>query len=979
MKKALSLVLAIVMVLTCMSSMVFAVGRPVALDENATWLAVENTSKKATYVTKIDTNAAAWAASISGGVTFYLLKDATHPAEAVFPTTWVAANPVTLDLNGHTLTSTQNSQDFTLNGNGVLTIQNGTYKHSGSGAMIRLLSTATDTQKNAADTNVATVNFKNAFVMQAKASGFTYADLIIYSLYNNVVLNVDNSILWSNSDAFGCAMRFEQLVKVTMNINNSIVGDGGAAYGIFSQARPANTADTYVMNAVITAQNSLLLSSDGSLSRAYWRYNVNGFQWGNTDGTDFAPASPAGDVMNPKGVALTSWSFSAPGSVNLSSAKGWSFGTAPTSFTTAKTYGFVLDAAGNLAAKVEATAGKFVAPDGSWNTRYDGNGTAYAGGNEVPASSVLVPAPATSAANPANGSGAILAIVDGKSYTFPTFNTEVATWAAQQEGGANLYLLKDLELTSQVIFPLDWLAENPVTLDLNSYTLSCTGNYCPIIVNGNGEFTLQGGTYVVSGGAQNICIGSNWPSRVDAAGIAKKAILNLKDVAVLNTSTADNATVIHSSYCYMDLNLDNAIVWAAHDNFRATIRFENRHTINVNINNSIVGNNGANATAIISCADDASIPDNYTSNIVYTVTNSAMISSDGSFQRGGYRHKINNFQWGYAESYPNDYVTNAGGTAVTNYKFTIPDGTEITGVKGTTFGTAPTAISIWGNVILVAEDGTIDAFTSLQVGDEYILPATSNGAKWNTKPDGSGVVYKEGDKVGPGLVLYPVDAKFVYTLDADYHMCTIQCAVCGKCLDADCDKDVCADKCMLATLKLDDVKVGHWYKDAVEYVYHAGIMDGTSKTTFGANNDASRVAVISALWNIAGKPTTVNSIRFTDVKAGQWYTEAVRWAAGYGITTGGSDGLFNGDGDVTREQLAAFLFRFAKYMNLNTTVSADLTAFSDANTVSEYAVDAMEWAVGVGVINGKDNGKLDPTGVATRAELAKMLMVVSSL
>ncbi len=581
---------------------------------------------------------------------------------------------------------------------------------------------------------------------------------------------------------------------------------------------------------------------------------------------------------------------------------------------------------------------------------------------------------AADASDPTVEHGNIMAITaTGDVHYLPVLNTAAVTWAANQEGGATLYLLRDAEITEQISFPTTWVASNPVTLDLNGNTLTSNGNQYDIIIKGNGVFTVQNGIYEHKGTRGNILIGvSSDHNLEDPVYMASDATVNIKNAFVYNSNTA--GPVLYSYYKKTNLNVEDSILWTNHGGTYGTCYLEYAAEFHVNITDSIIGNKGSHIFGVRNMDDKNWICGNNTLN----ATNALLANSTGKAYLDSAWVQING-----------TWVNGATATAVPTQSATVydgkwsidaPNGIKLETAGAQYFGEVPTGIEINVSVFLMDDEGNISSRNDMVQGDEYILPTTSaGGADWNTKPDGTGVAYKAGDVVTTGMALYPAEAKFVFTLDADYHLCTIQCAVCGGCLDAACDKAVCADKCVLATLKLDDVKAGHWYKDAVEYVYHAGIMEGTSKTAFGADKVVTRATVITALWNMAGKPTTYNSIRFSDVAAGQSYTEAVRWAAGYGITTGNGDGNFDPNGEVTREQLATFLYRFAKYMNLNTTVNADIAGYADAASVSSYAADALKWANGAGVINGKSGKVLDPTGDATRAELAKMLMVVSNL
>ena len=170
-----------------------------------------------------------------------------------------------------------------------------------------------------------------------------------------------------------------------------------------------------------------------------------------------------------------------------------------------------------------------------------------------------------------------------------------------------------------------------------------------------------------------------------------------------------------------------------------------------------------------------------------------------------------------------------------------------------------------------------------------------------------------------------------------------------------------------------DVPQTEWYAGAVDYVYRYGMMAGTSATAFSPNVATNRAMIVSILYRLEGSPAASGGT-FPDIAAGQYYTSAVAWAAENGIVSGGTGGRFHPDDVITREQLAAILYRYAHYKGYNILSPAALSAFSDADTVSRYAVDAMGWAVAQGLISGTNRGALDPTGGATRAQAASILM-----
>ncbi len=169
-----------------------------------------------------------------------------------------------------------------------------------------------------------------------------------------------------------------------------------------------------------------------------------------------------------------------------------------------------------------------------------------------------------------------------------------------------------------------------------------------------------------------------------------------------------------------------------------------------------------------------------------------------------------------------------------------------------------------------------------------------------------------------------------------------------------------------------DVNSGAWYYDAVSFVYNKGIMNGVTSTTFEPNSTVTRGMVVTMLWRMAGEPY-VSGGSFSDVASGRYYSTAVAWAAKNGIVDGYSSTVFGVNDPVTREQFATILYRYAKYMGYSTTGSS-LTGYYDANSVSSWARDAMGWAVRNGIITGSGNSRLNPTGTASRAEVAQMFM-----
>ena len=171
-----------------------------------------------------------------------------------------------------------------------------------------------------------------------------------------------------------------------------------------------------------------------------------------------------------------------------------------------------------------------------------------------------------------------------------------------------------------------------------------------------------------------------------------------------------------------------------------------------------------------------------------------------------------------------------------------------------------------------------------------------------------------------------------------------------------------------------DVRPEDWFYDDVRYVYESGLMNGTAEGLFSPDLFTSRAMIVTVLWRLSGSPVVNYYMPFADVDQASWYAEAVRWAASCGIVTGYDNGNFGPNDPITREQLAAILYRCAAYRQEDTSIGADtnILSFTDAASVSEYAVPALQWACGAGILQGAD-GALLPAHPATRAQTAAML------
>ena len=177
-------------------------------------------------------------------------------------------------------------------------------------------------------------------------------------------------------------------------------------------------------------------------------------------------------------------------------------------------------------------------------------------------------------------------------------------------------------------------------------------------------------------------------------------------------------------------------------------------------------------------------------------------------------------------------------------------------------------------------------------------------------------------------------------------------------------------------LPFGDVDDGDWFADAVRFVYENGMMNGVSETDFAPHAATSRSMIVTILYRLEGEPVVDYAMDFTDVAGDAYYAEAVRWAASEGIVGGYGGGLFGSDDAVTREQLAAILYRYAVYKGYDVSIGEDtnILSYADFADLSEYAIPAIQWACGAGIVNGTSESTLTPQGEATRAQVAAMLM-----
>lgn len=236
------------------------------------------------------------------------------------------------------------------------------------------------------------------------------------------------------------------------------------------------------------------------------------------------------------------------------------------------------------------------------------------------------------------------------------------------------------------------------------------------------------------------------------------------------------------------------------------------------------------------------------------------------------------------------------------------------------------------------------------------------------------IVDDEGDKI---------DAKKVDDEDNKYTFRMANCDVTvtvtfkeeGKTTeDTDKEEDKDDESTETTELNFTDVNESDWFFKGVEYVVDKGIMSGVSENEFAPSGKLTRAMLVQMLYNMESRPACDAENAFIDVPVGQWYTDAVIWANDAKIVSGMGEGLFAPNMEITREQMVAMLYNYAKYKGYDVTASADLSAFADTASVSAWAQPAMQWAVAEGYISGMGDSQLAPQGTATRAEIASVIM-----
>lgn len=224
------------------------------------------------------------------------------------------------------------------------------------------------------------------------------------------------------------------------------------------------------------------------------------------------------------------------------------------------------------------------------------------------------------------------------------------------------------------------------------------------------------------------------------------------------------------------------------------------------------------------------------------------------------------------------------------------------------------------------------------------------------------------DKNGKTIAATEKDGKYSFQMPASAVSVDVTFVKDGQSSVGDCPKD---STCPVDPFK--DTANNAWWHDGIHYCVQQGLMNGVASDQFAPNGTTTRAMIVTILWRMEGSPATSYGMSFTDVPAGQWYTEAIRWAQSTGVVTGYDAKTFGPNDNVTREQLAAILYRYTAHKGGDVSKRSTLAQFTDVNQISSWALENIQWANAVGMVNGRTDTTIVPKGNATRAEAASMI------
>ncbi|HIZ78093.1 MAG TPA: S-layer homology domain-containing protein [Firmicutes bacterium] len=530
---------------------------------------------------------------------------------------------------------------------------------------------------------------------------------------------------------------------------------------------------------------------------------------------------------------------------------------------------------------------------------------------------------------------AVAQVDGGKAYT----SLDDAIKAAAN--GETITLLKNIELEKYII------SGTNTVIDLAGYTITAPDDSYIIVVAGGCSFTLndssEEGTGALTGGT-----GDN--SHAGAVTVQNGGSFTMNGGNIIgNTGTTSAAGVSLGSNSSFTMTGGSITDNTSTGNIQAGVYANRASTVTISGNVNITGNVGngsgtevdsdlwldtlSGATLKIGedgLAEDARIGV-YVNGGVDDVKNFTDTYESG-------KATTENFISNRTKYYVIEVETEDGvAAAMTLYKSAAPTASL---APGSYVGTQTVALSTT----------TSPSLTKIYYTTDGSDPKTSETTQTYTEPltiDKTMTVkaYTSGLQ---GEYLASDVAEFAYTITASHE-----------------------DNCPSADYT--DVDTGAWYHEAIDFAIENDLMNGVGDNIFNPDGNLSRAMMVRILWNMEDQPTNVSG-SYSDVVAGAWYEKAVLWATANNIVNGYPDGSFGPDNSITRQEMAAILYRYAQFKEYDMTAEDDLTRFPDGDETAEWAETFVRWAVAEGLLNGRDDGTLDPAGTATRAEVAQIFM-----
>lgn len=530
---------------------------------------------------------------------------------------------------------------------------------------------------------------------------------------------------------------------------------------------------------------------------------------------------------------------------------------------------------------------------------------------------------------------AVAQVDGGKAYT----SLDDAIKAAAN--GETITLLKNIELEEYISS-----GKNTV-IDLAGYTITAPDNSYIIVVAAGNSFTLndssEEGTGALTGGS-----GDNTHAGAVTVQNGGSFIMNGGNITG-NTGTTSAAGVRLGSNSSFTMTGGSITDNTSTGSIQAGVYANRASTVTISGNVNITGNVGndfgtkvdsdlwldTSNGATLNIGEDGLAEDARIGVYVNGGVNDVKNFTD-TYESG--KATTENFISNRTKYYVVEVETEDGvAAAMTLYKSAAPTASL---APGSYVGTQTVALSTttWPNLtkIYYTTDGS-DPKTS-ETTQTYTEPLTIDKTM-TVKAYTSGL---QGDYLASDV------AEFAYTITASHE-----------------------DNCPSADYT--DVDTGAWYHEAIDFAIENDLMNGVGDNLFNPDGNLSRAMMVRILWNMEDQPTNVSG-SYSDVVAGAWYEKAVLWATANNIVNGYPDGSFGPDNSITRQEMAAILYRYAQFKEYDMTAEDDLTRFPDGDETAEWAETFVRWAVAEGLLNGGDDGTLDPAGTATRAEVAQIFM-----